>query len=222
MPINGISQCLDDVGAMLELEDRRLERSLAEILDHMPDRAPFRSAKAPPRANPAQPQPGHRRRAVSREMVPPSSRSSTRISRRPGDLVGGVVEPDDLGLDPRTTVPSCRGLPSEPGAETRPAGSQQSGRPGDAEVALFRVHQCERFSFQPESSWAQKREAILEAPDPSSAQCLPCVAGSTWPARSHSAHPLHQLRHQSDVRAARRRLLLWLEAVRRGTGRKNY
>ena len=80
----------------------------------------------------------------------------------PGHLVGLAVEPGDLGLDPLRAQRPRRRPATQPGVETRARHLEQAAHPGDAEMALLRVHQRERFSFVSEASWAKKSDAFFQ------------------------------------------------------------
>src|SRR6185436_7994218 len=83
-------------------------------------------------------------------------------SGRPGHLIRVAVEPADLLLDPLLPNRPLRRSPSAPGVEPGPGHLEQPGHPGDRVVALLRQHQCERFSFVSETSWAKKSDAFFK------------------------------------------------------------
>ena len=71
------------------------------------------------------------------------------------------MEPGHLRLDPLGPDRPLGRNPAQPGIEPRPGHPQESRHPRDRVVALLRVHQCERFSFVSDASWAKKSDAFF-------------------------------------------------------------
>src|SRR5674476_184065 len=82
--------------------------------------------------------------------------------RRPRHLIGFAVEPADLLLNDLGPDRPFRRFTFEPGIKSRPRNLEQPRHPFDTEIALLRVHQCERFSFVSEASWAKKSDAFFK------------------------------------------------------------